>query len=89
MVSIGCLLQTRVIEEVGGIGGGLLLALIPSSNPLFTLWSLWTTKKILFHGFYRIFESSRSRSRRSSSPLRHHDGRLEEVLQSNMNSQHL
>ena len=73
MVSIGCLLQTRVIEEVGGIGGGL-----------------WT-KKILFHGFYRIFESSREVVYTAVVPLLSviHDGRLEEVLQSNMNSQHL
>ena len=79
MVSIGCLLQTRVIEEVGGIGGGLLY-------PPLTLW----TKKILFHGFYRIFES-RSRLYTAVVPLLSviHDGRLEEVLQSNMNSQHL
>ena len=79
MVSIGCLLQTRVIEEVGGIGGGLLY-------PPLTLW----TKKILFHGFFTE-SSSLEVVYTAVVPLLSviHDGRLEEVLQSNMNSQHL
>ena len=86
MVSIGCLLQTRVIEEVlGGIGGGLLK--IPSSNNLETLW----TKKKSF--FFMAFTESSSLEVVYTAvvPLLSviHDGRLEEVLQSNMNSQHL